>query len=341
MTRNDIFLAACRGEETPYTPVWIMRQAGRYLPEYRAIRDKCTFLELCRNPELCVRVTLQPVDILSVDAAILFSDILIPLEAMGAPLAFEDGIGPTFSWTIRSEKDLARLHLPAPQEETPFVLETIRLLRKELHVPLIGFAGAPFTCATYLIEGGPSKTFWDTKKMMFAAPSLFHKLMEMLTETTIRYLEAQADAGAQALQLFDSWAGILSPQDFATYALPYAARIFEALSSKNLPLIYYVNNGATLLELSATTRADIIGIDWRINMQTAAEKIGQKVLQGNLDPAALLLPEEKIKARISAILSGAKQARGHIFNLGHGIQQHTDPAKAKFLVDTVHELSAQ
>ncbi len=336
---NDTFLRACRGEETDYTPIWMMRQAGRYLPDYQKVRGKVTFLELCKNPELCVEVTLQPIDILKMDAAILFSDILIPMEAMGAPLEFHEGRGPVFPQTVRSAADLNKLIIPDPLEKTGFVMETIKLLRQELKVPLIGFAGAPFTCATYLIEGGSSKVFWETKKMMFTNPSLFHQLMEKITETTSKYLLAQAEAGAQALQLFDSWAGILAPSDFAEYALPYAKRIIEDCKKTNLPFIYFANNGATLLDLSITSGADVIGLDWRINIGDAIKRVGQKAVQGNIDPFALLLPKKELKARIQRLLNDAQGAFGHIFNLGHGIHQFTPPDQAKYAVECVHELS--
>ena len=336
---NDTFLRACRGEETDYTPIWMMRQAGRYLPDYQKVRGKVTFLELCKNPELCVEVTLQPIDILKMDAAILFSDILIPMEAMGAPLEFHEGRGPVFPQTVRSAADLNKLIIPDPLEKTGFVMETIKLLRQELKVPLIGFAGAPFTCATYLIEGGSSKVFWETKKMMFTNPSLFHQLMEKITQTTSKYLLAQAEAGAQALQLFDSWAGILAPSDFAEYALPYAKRIIEDCKKTNLPFIYFANNGATLLDLSITSGADVIGLDWRINIGDAIKRVGQKAVQGNIDPFALLLPKEELKARIQRLLNDAQGAFGHIFNLGHGIHQFTPPDQAKYAVECVHELS--
>ncbi len=336
---NDTFLRACRGEETDYTPIWMMRQAGRYLPDYQKVRGKVTFLELCKNPELCVEVTLQPIDILNMDAAILFSDILIPMEAMGALLEFHEGKGPVFPQTVRSAADLDQLIIPDPLEKTGFVMETIKLLRKELKVPLIGFAGAPFTCATYLIEGGSSKVFWETKKMMFTNPSLFHQLMEKITETTSKYLLAQAEAGAQALQLFDSWAGILAPSDFTEYALPYAKRIIEDCQKTNLPFIYFANNGATLLDHSITSGADVIGLDWRINIGDAIKRVGQKAVQGNLDPFALLLPKKELKARIQRLLNDAQGAFGHIFNLGHGIHQFTPPDQAKYAVECVHELS--
>lgn len=338
---NDTFLKACRGEETDYTPIWMMRQAGRYLPEYQKVRGKVTFLELCKSPELCVEVTLQPIDILGMDAAILFSDILILMEAMGAPLEFHEGVGPVFPQTIRDQATLDTLIIPDADEATGFVMETIRLLRNELSVPLIGFAGAPFTCATYLIEGGSSKVFWETKKMMFTNPTLFHNLMEKITDATILYLDAQARAGAQALQLFDSWAGIMAPCDFEIFALPYVQKIMTALQKYDIPLIYFANNGATLLDLSITSGADVIGLDWRINIGDAIKKVGKKAVQGNIDPFALLLPKDELRARIGRLLDGAKDAHGHIFNLGHGIHQFTPPDQAKIAVDAVHELSSK
>jgi len=339
MTMNETFLKACRGESTDYTPIWMMRQAGRYLPEYQKIRGNVTFLELCKSPELCVEVTLQPVDIFSMDAAILFSDILIPMEAMGLVLEFHEGRGPVFPNVVRDQNSLEKLIVPDPDETMGFVMETIRLLRKELKVPLIGFAGAPFTCATYLIEGGSSKVFWETKKMMFAAPELFHGLMEKITQCTIGYLLAQARAGAQALQLFDSWAGILAPSDFQAYALPYVERIIKELQQTGLPIIYFANNGATLLEYSARSGADVIGLDWRINIGDAIKRVGNKAVQGNIDPFALLLPKEQLRQRIKNLLEDARDAKGHIFNLGHGIHQFTPPDQAKIAVDAVHELS--
>jgi uroporphyrinogen decarboxylase len=338
---NDTFLKACRGEKTDYTPIWMMRQAGRYLPEYQKIRGNVTFLELCKTPELCVEVTLQPIDILGMDAAILFSDILILMEAMGAPLEFHDGKGPVFPETIRDQAALDKLIIPDPDEATGFVMETIRLLRNELKVPLIGFAGAPFTCATYLIEGGSSKVFWETKKMMFTNPTLFHNLMEKITDATILYLDAQARAGAQALQLFDSWAGIMAPCDFEVFALPYVQKILAALQKYDIPLIYFANNGATLLDLSVTSGADVIGLDWRINIGDAIKKVGKRAVQGNIDPFALLLPKDELRARIGRLLDDAKDAHGHIFNLGHGIHQFTPPDQAKIAVDAVHELSSK
>lgn len=275
------------------------------------------------------------------DAAILFSDILILMEAMGSKLEFHDGKGPVFPETIRNQAALDKLIIPDADEATGFVMETIRLLRKELKVPLIGFAGAPFTCATYMIEGGTSKVFWETKKMMFTAPELFHGLMQKITDATILYLQAQARAGAQALQIFDSWAGILAPCDFAVYSLPYVQQIISELKQFDLPIIYFANNGATLLEQSATSGADVLGLDWRINIGDAAKRAPNHALQGNIDPFALLLPEEQLRKRVGTILEDAKDAKGHIFNLGHGIHQFTPPEQAKIAVDAVHELSGK
>ncbi len=338
---NDTFLKACRGEKTQYTPVWVMRQAGRYLPEYQKVRGQVSFLELCKTPELCVEVTLQPISRFGMDAAILFSDILVLMEAMGAPLEFSEGVGPVFPAPIRSSKDLQSLGIPDPEQDLGYVMETIRLLVRELKVPLIGFAGAPFTCLTYLVEGGSSKVFWETKKMMYTAPTLFHALMEKVTAATILYLQAQAKAGVHAIQLFDSWAGVLAPCDYEQFVFPYVQQIFASLKKENLPTIYFANNGATLLDYSTRSGADVIGLDWRINLGDAIKRIGHKAVQGNLDPFALLLPEEALKTRIAQILEAARDAHGHIFNLGHGIHQYTPPEQLKLAVDCVHELSAR
>jgi uroporphyrinogen decarboxylase len=342
---NDTFLKACRGEKVDYTPVWMMRQAGRYLPDYQQVRSKLTFLELCKTPELAAEVTIQPIDILGVDAAILFSDILIPLEAMGLTLEFHEKVGPVFPDPVRDRDAVDRLIIPDPEEHLNFVLETIRILRRELaqKVPLIGFAGAPFTLATYLIEGGSSKFFFDTKKMMFANPELYTALLEKITACTTVYLKAQAEAGAQALQIFDSWAGVLAPGDFERFALPYVQRIIADLKkSTDVPIIYFANNGATLLDLSKTSGADVLGLDWRVDIAKAVEQIGPGIsVQGNLDPIALLLPEKELRARVAKILAGASRAHGHICNLGHGIHQFTPPAQAKIFIDAVHELSSK
>ncbi|MDR9500533.1 MAG: uroporphyrinogen decarboxylase [Desulfurivibrionaceae bacterium] len=339
---NDTFLKACRGEAVSHTPIWIMRQAGRYLPDYHKVRSKMSFLELCKTPEKAAEVTMQPVDILGVDAAILFSDILVTLEAMGMDLDFKEKQGPVLANPVRCQADLDRLIVPDPVEKLGYVMAAIQLLRKELatRVPLIGFSGAPFTLSTYAIEGGSSKAFWNTKKMMYTNPELYHGLMRKITDSTITYLQAQAEAGAQALQIFDSWAGVLTPGDFAEFALPYVQDIIKALKPAGVPLIYFANNCAGLLDLTKTSGADVLGIDWRVDIPTAIKVFGPDIaIQGNLDPIALLLPEEKLEKRIAAILERGKAAKGHIFNLGHGILPETPPEKAKFVVDTVHRLS--
>jgi len=340
---NDTFLKACRGEKVDYTPVWMMRQAGRYLPDYQRVRGKVTFLELCKNPDLAAEVTLQPVDILGVDAAILFSDILIPMEAMGTPLEFQANHGPVFPQPVRSQADVDRLIVPDPEETMGFVLDTIRILRRELEhkVPLIGFSGAPFTLATYLIEGGSSKFFLETKRMMFAAPELYASLLDKITTCTSLYLQAQAQAGAQALQIFDSWAGVLTPPDFELHALPYVRRsITDLRKTTDVPIIYFANNGATLLELALQSGADVLGLDWRIEITDAVKPVNGAVsLQGNMDPCALFLPHGEMEKRVLRILDGAKNARGHIFNLGHGILPPTPPENAQFFVKAVQRLS--
>ncbi|VAW36416.1 Uroporphyrinogen III decarboxylase [hydrothermal vent metagenome] len=339
---NDTFLRACRGEKTDYTPVWFMRQAGRYLPEYQAIRGKVSFLELCKNPELCTEVSIQPVDILDVDAAIMFSDILIPMEAMNLRLEFHEGRGPVFPDPIRDRQGVDDLLVPDPDEAMPFVMETIRLLRRELKVPLIGFSGAPFTLATYLIEGGSSKVFLETKRMMYQAPELYDALLAKITECTSLYLQAQARAGAQALQIFDSWAGVLAPGDYQCFALPYVQSIISDLRKvTDIPIIYFANNGATLIESTRTAGADVLGLDWRIDIKDAVARVGDHAVQGNLDPVALFLPRDKLEARIKRLLDNAAGARGHIFNLGHGILPQTPPEQARIAVEAVHRFSGR
>jgi uroporphyrinogen decarboxylase len=336
---NDTFLKACRGEEVEYTPVWLMRQAGRYLPEYQAIRANIDFLTLCKNPKLAAEVTLQPVNILGVDAAILFSDILIPLEPMGMRLEFLDKEGPVLSEPVRSKSAVDKLIIPDIEEDLPFVLETIRILRKELEhkVPLIGFSGAPFTLATYMIEGGTSKNFLHTKKFMFQYSNVFRYLMEKLSDTVTAYLAAQIKAGAQAVQLFDTWAGILSPVDYKKFILPFIKKIIADLKKEGVPVIYFVNDCAGIIKEVRKSNADVIGIDWRIDIGDAIKKIGKKgVIQGNLDPCALFLPKEKLEERVKDILWKGETARGHIFNLGHGILPQTPPENVIAMVEAVH-----
>jgi uroporphyrinogen decarboxylase len=339
---NDTFLKACRGEETDYVPVWLMRQAGRYLPEYQAVRGGVDFLTLCKTPELAAKVTKQPIEILGVDAAILFSDILIPVEAMGMHLEFSDKKGPVLNDPIRTKAGVDRLVIPDTEDSMPFVLETIRRLRAELTVPLIGFSGAPFTLATYMVEGGSSKNFLNTKKMMFQNPGLFQAFMEKITMTVISYLSSQIKAGAQAVQIFDTWAGVLSPEDYREFAMPYVKTAVSELRKEGVPIIYFVNDCSAVLGDIKKSAADVIGIDWRIDLREAIKKLGKKfVVQGNLDPCALFLPKEKIEDRVKDILWKGEFAKGHIFNLGHGILPETPVENAQAMVDAVHKYSAR
>lgn len=340
---NDTFLRACRGEKVDYTPVWLMRQAGRYLKEYQEVRAKVDFLTLCKTPELAAKVTLQPIDILGVDAAILFSDILIPVEAMGMHLEFSDKKGPILGEPVRNKSGVDKLIIPDTEDSMPFVLETIRILRRELsnRVPLIGFSGAPFTLATYIIEGGSSKNFINTKKMMYQNPGLFSALFDKITSTVVDYLSAQIRAGAQAVQLFDSWAGILSPFDYENVIFPYVKSAIKALKkSHDVPVIYFVNDCAGVLDIAKKSGADVIGIDWRVDMGRAVKGLGKKVsVQGNLDPLVLFGPKEHIEERVQDILNKGESARGHIFNLGHGILPETPVENAVAMVEAVHRLS--
>lgn len=338
---NDTFLKACRGEKTDYTPVWLMRQAGRYLPQYQRVRSKVDFLTLCKTPELAAEVTIQPVDILKVDVAILFSDILVPIEPMGMKLEFSESKGPILYEPVRNEVDVLRLRKIKAEEDVPFVMEAIKLLVNKLNVPLIGFSGAPFTLATYMIEGGSSKNFVNTKKMMFQAPELYAQLMDKITDTVINYLQAQIDAGVHAVQVFDSWAGILSPVDFERFALPYVQKIVSTFKGK-VPVIYFAFNGSAMLKRVKQSGADILGLDWRIDISDAISTLGNDVaVQGNLDPCTLFGTKDLIKERVAQILNGAKGAKGHIFNLGHGILPETPVDNAIAMVEAVHELSSK
>jgi uroporphyrinogen decarboxylase len=339
ITVNDAFLRACRGEPVPHTPVWIMRQAGRYLPEYQKVRAKVDFLTLCKTPELAAEVTLQPIEILKTDAAILFSDILIPLEPMGMKLEFSESKGPVLHNPLRTDADVSALRSIVPEEDVPFVIETVKLLVRELQVPLIGFSGAPFTLATYMIEGGSSRNFIHTKRMMYQKPALFSALMDTITGAVVEYLRAQVDAGVQAIQIFDSWAGVLSPRDFETHALPWVRKIVSAFKGR-LPVIYFAFNGSAMLRLVKGSGADVLGLDWRIDMTDAVRELGRDVaVQGNMDPCILFGTRDLIRDRVSEVLAGARGAKGHIFNLGHGILPETPVDSAIALVEAVHESS--
>jgi len=331
------FLAACRRLEAAHTPIWIMRQAGRYLPEYRALREKHDFLTLMRTPELAAEVTLQPVRRFPLDAAILFSDILAPLDGIGLGLEFHPA--PTFQRPLRTPEAIAALRLPPPAENAGQVFATVRALRTELpeRTPLIGFAGAPFTLYCYLVEGRGSKGFFVAKSFLFSEPAAADELLDKLATQTAAYLRGQAEAGAQALMLFDSWAGLLAPDTYARFALPAVRRVLAELAPLGLPLLYFPNQGATLLDQLVGLPLDVVGIDWRLPLSRARALLGPELaVQGNLDPAALMAPPEELLRLADRVLDEAGSAPGHVFNLGHGIEPVTDPDQVARLVDHVH-----
>jgi len=335
---EPLFLRAVRGDPVETTPIWIMRQAGRYLPEYRRVREKVDFLTLCRTPELAVEVTLQPIRRYGFDAAILFSDILTPLEPMGLEVAFNPG--PVIARPVGSAEDIRALKRPDPARDLGFVLETVRTLRRELPptVALIGFAGAPFTMAAYMVEGRGSKDFSRLKSLMYREPVLFHSLMEKLVNVVSDYLAAQIEAGAQAVQLFDTWAGLLSPRDYAENVLPHVRRVVERVSTEGVPFILYGNGTGGLLELMDETGADVLGLDWRVTIGDARRRLGRyRPLQGNLDPAVLLAPVPVIQGRAREILEEAGPDTPHVFNLGHGITPDVPVEAVAELVRFVHE----
>lgn len=332
------FLTACKGETPDAVPVWFMRQAGRSLPEYRTLRDGHDILSMCRTPDLATEITLQPVRRLGVDAAILFSDIVVPLLGMGIDVDIKPSVGPVIDDPIRSVADIERLQALEPARDVPFVLETIRLLKKELDVPLIGFAGAPFTLASYLVEGGPSKDHRVAKSFMYSEPGAWQKLMNRLAEATLSYLRAQIDAGVDAIQLFDSWAGHLSPADYERYVLPASTAILSGLEG-TVPRIHFGVGTAQLLEQMAGAGTEVIGVDWRVPLDSARARLGpNKVLQGNLDPTAVLAPWDVVEEHARNVLERLGGVK-HIFNLGHGVLPETDPDRLKRLVDFVHEWS--
>jgi uroporphyrinogen decarboxylase len=340
LTMKDFpFLKACRREPTEYTPVWLMRQAGRYMKEYRALRKRYSFLEMCKNPELAAKVTLQPIEKFKLDAAIIFSDILIPLEPMGVEFEFAKGEGPVFHHPLRQMKEVEKLRIIEPEEDTSFLMEAIRIVRKELEgkTPLIGFSGAPFTLASYIIEGGHSKNYILTKSLMYQDRPTWDALMEKLSEMLIRYLNAQIRSGVQALQIFDSWVGCLSPHDYGEYVLPYSKKVIEGIG-ESIPVIHFATSHSTLLELMKGAGGDVIGVDWRVDIGEAWGRIGYDVaIQGNLDPVVLLAPVDLIEKEVKRILDGVKGRPGHIFNLGHGILPNTPAENVAALVDMVHE----
>lgn len=338
------FLRACLRLPVDRTPVWLMRQAGRYLPQYRAVRARASFLELLGSPDLATEVTLQPLDEYPLDAAILFSDILVPLQAMGLHLEFTEE-GPSLA-RVTDDAGVDRLQVPDPEDRMPYVLETVRRIRRAINgrVPLIGFAGAPFTLASYAVEGGGSKSYAALKRMMFGAPRTAHRLLDKIAETVALSLEAQVAAGAQAVQLFDSWAGILSPADYEEFALRPARAVIDRLRASRrwheapepVPIIYFLNGAAPYLELLAGSGADVIGLDFRIDIGVARARLGPGLaVQGNLDPGALFLPAETIAERARDIIRKASAWPGHVFNLGHGVLPETDPERVRALVAAV------
>lgn len=338
---NDTFLKACRGEATDYTPVWLMRQAGRYMKEYMAIKEKHSFLEMCRTPELSCEVTLQPIKAFELDAAIIFADILLPLQGMGIGLEFTKGMGPVITNPVRSRADIDAVRVIEPEEDVPYMLEAIKMVKGELNnkIPLIGFAGAPFTLASYIIEGGGSKNYLHAKGLIYSDPEGWHKLMAKIAELTGRYLNAQIDAGVDVVQIFDSWAGCLGPDDYREFALPYTKQVIASVKGR-VPVINFSTNTGTYLEILKEAGGDVVGLDWKVQLDEAWATLGHDVaVQGNLDPTLLFGPADYLKKRIKEVLDRADGRPGHIFNLGHGIILGTPVDNVKILVDTVHEYS--
>ncbi|MBP7289890.1 MAG: uroporphyrinogen decarboxylase [Nannocystaceae bacterium] len=337
MARDHSFLQACRGERPERTPIWVMRQAGRYLPEYRAVRAKVSFEELCRTPELCAEVTLQPIDRFGFDAAILFSDILVVFDAIGVPVSFNPA--PQIATPVRTAAELDALRWGRAGDHLGYVFDAVRACKAALadRVPLIGFCGAPMTTASYMIEGGGSREFEHTKAMAFCEPATFARMLERITTLLVEYLAGQVAAGADALQIFESWGAAFAPDDYRVHVLPHLRRLVQECKPLGVPIILFVRGNASLLREVAELGADVVGIDWSIGMAEAIEVVGRdRVVQGNLDPMTLLGPPELVADKARRILAAGTQARAHIFNLGHGISRHTDPAVVQHLVDVVH-----
>jgi len=340
-TRSERFLRACRGEPVDRPPVWLMRQAGRYLPEYRAVRAGVSFLEACQDVDRAVELSLQPLRLVGTEAVILFSDIFIPVVGMGVDLEFRPG--PVIAQPIRTLADVEELAVSDPRASVPYVFEILRRLRSELEaeeVPLLGFAGAPFTLAAYLVEGKGSKDFAALKRLMYCEPAVLHALLERLTEMTVEYLNAQIEAGAQAVQLFDTWAGLLSAADYREWVLPTHQAIARRLKRAAAPLILYVNGGAHVLDAMAESGADVLSLDWRVELADAARRVGRRVaLQGNLDPCALAAPPARIAAWVRELRDAGRAARGHVLNLGHGCLPETPVAGVRAFTDAVRALT--
>ena len=345
--KNDRFLRALLREPVDVTPVWMMRQAGRYLPEYRATRTKAgSFLDLCKNPELACEVTLQPLERFELDAAILFSDILTIPDAMGLGLYFAEGEGPNFRHPVQDKAAVDKLFVPDVETELKYVMDAVRTIRKALdgRVPLIGFSGSPWTLATYMVEGSGSKDFAKVKGMLYDDPASMHKLLDITAKTVINYLNAQIAAGAQAVMIFDTWGGALTTRDYKTFSLHYMQQIIADLTrehdGRKVPVILFSKGGCQWLEDQANSGADALGLDWTLDIGLARARVGDKVaLQGNMDPTVLYASAERIRQEVAYILQSYGKGSGHVFNLGHGIHQHVDPDHAKAFVDAVHELS--
>ncbi|NIP73245.1 MAG: uroporphyrinogen decarboxylase [Gammaproteobacteria bacterium] len=346
--KNDRLIRALLREPVDVTPIWIMRQAGRYLPEYRATREKAgSFMDLCRNPELACQVTLQPVDRFGLDAAILFSDILTIPDAMGLGLYFTEGEGPRFERPVRSAREIQGVAVPDIEEDLGYVLDAVRLIRRELNgrVPLIGFSGSPWTLATYMVEGGSAKAFANTKALMFDRPGLMHQLLDVLAQAVTAYLNAQITAGAQAVMVFDTWGGALTGRDYRAFSLAYMERIVAGLirerEGQRVPVTLFTKGGALWLEDIAATGCDGVGLDWTVDLDQARRWVeGRVALQGNMDPCVLYASPERIRAEVATLLESYGAHPGHVFNLGHGVHPTTDPEHVAAMVEAVHELSA-
>lgn len=336
--RSERFLRACLREPVDATPVWMMRQAGRSLARYRALRERHSFLDMIAHPDLMAEITLMPLEELDVDAAVMFADITLVLASFGVEFDIVESVGPVIANPVRSDADVGALARIPVTESTPTVFDSIRLVRKELDgvVPVIGFSGAPFTLASYLIEGRPSRDFAQTKALMFSAPQTWHALMDRLTDLIIEYLSEQVAAGVQAIQLFDSWIGALAPDDMRAFVLPYSTRVFTETARLGVPRIHFGTNTAGLLECMADAGPDVVGVDWRVHLDEAWARIGERGIQGNLEPAVLLGEPDLIVARTRDVLRRAGERPGHIFNLGHGVLPDSSLGSLKLLVDTVH-----
>ena len=341
--QNDLFLRACKCLPVKRTPIWIMRQAGRYLPEYRAVREKADFLTMCKTPELATEITLQPIDLIGVDAAIIFSDILVIPEAMGMHLELEEGVGPVFTPPIRSEADAKALKDIDPFVDLKYVIDAVVMTKKELNgrVPLIGFCGSPWTLLTYMVEGQGSKTFSTVKRLIYTEPKLAHRLLSKIADAAATFLSAKIESGVNAVQIFDTWGGILTEDDFEEFSLNYIKKVISQLKRHAEPVIIFAKGVHFMLDKLATSGADVLGLDWTMNIGRIRKKVGDKVaLQGNLDPTVLYGSREKIEKEAGKILSLFGNGSGHIFNLGHGILPDVPPENLKVLVDYVKRESA-